>query len=736
MTGRFGLVFLGLLTLVGCRSNDSTGEGGDAGARIEDARLRALLGAEASRNIRRVDPSLASSRDPRLRRARARALARSGDPDARPALVHALSDSDLTVIAWSAYGLGELCTSDNDQDTVSRLTLRAAALLSAQSPGTNADPLSGPATKPNLDPWYALADALGRCASPLAERTLRGWLRLGGSVAEAAALGLGRAASETRHLDTSTLVALLDASEAKDPVSTALYPLSRLSHLDEMVKNRLLQLVTKLIKSSGHSRRFAIRAASLCGLGAAPLLQGVLLDPSRYDMAERADAARGLANLGEAGQQALGRVLAHLSVSVSANHAALVSSQWGPLIETLEGLDQVVPEAVDSLAKLANLPAPDGESEIAVRRTTRLRCAAAALLAANNPNSRRLLACDPDPNGSYGQLALLEVLDRGSLSSDRARRFVALANAKSPEVRMQALRILGRHPDFPDTADVLTSALSSSSQGVVAVASTVLTEQPELANSAATSPQGRRSSVHSGSRNTPRDRLRPAPKLLAALLDAFERTWPEDAIEVRVRLMDAAGALGALSVKPSLDRACGSKLVVMRQAAERALRALGEPTRRCPRPPPQAMNLPPLALSGSFRLKFDTDVGPLELTLDARFAPLAVHRVLALVGSGFYDHIRVHRAVPGFVVQLGDRGADGYGGTDRPPLVSEPTPLPFSKGDVGMATTGADTASSQFFVTLGPYPHIGGQNAWIGRAGDAWDLLSEGDLIRRVSLLP
>jgi hypothetical protein len=62
-------------------------------------------------------------------------------------------------------------------------------------------------------PADAISDALGRCAGTEAEGTLRAWLK--GSVlrGEAAALGLGRIASQTGKLEDATRVALLDAAD-------------------------------------------------------------------------------------------------------------------------------------------------------------------------------------------------------------------------------------------------------------------------------------------------------------------------------------------------------------------------------------------------------------------------------------------------------------------------------------------------------------------------------------------
>jgi cyclophilin family peptidyl-prolyl cis-trans isomerase len=131
-----------------------------------------------------------------------------------------------------------------------------------------------------------------------------------------------------------------------------------------------------------------------------------------------------------------------------------------------------------------------------------------------------------------------------------------------------------------------------------------------------------------------------------------------------------------------------------------------------------------------------TDVGELRLRLDGRETPLAVARVAELVRAGFYDGMVIHRAVPGFVVQFGDRGGDGFGGSDRPVLPCETSLAPFQQGRVGIALAGRDTGSSQLFVTLGPLPHLDGNYSLIGSAEGDWDRLAVGDVIQRARIKP
>jgi cyclophilin family peptidyl-prolyl cis-trans isomerase len=136
-------------------------------------------------------------------------------------------------------------------------------------------------------------------------------------------------------------------------------------------------------------------------------------------------------------------------------------------------------------------------------------------------------------------------------------------------------------------------------------------------------------------------------------------------------------------------------------------------------------------LARPVQVAFETDAGPISMRFDPSLAPVAVTRLVALARSGFYTGVAVHRVVPGFVAQLGDRGGDGYGGSGEL-LRCETSPVPFGPGDVGIALAGRDTGSSQFFVTLARTPHLDGEYAWIGHADGNWDAVAEGDVVRAV----
>jgi cyclophilin family peptidyl-prolyl cis-trans isomerase len=663
-----------------------------------------LLGAELRRDPGAVPEDDLIAIEDAKREAAVRALARIQDEQSFAALAKALSDEKPAVVAWAAFGVGHLCRT-REPEAVRKLVLRATT-VSAQPP----DPARDTALR-------ELSLAIGRCASEEAERSLRAWLRLEPELAELAALGLAQLARRRKRLDDATIAALLDAA-AKQGSGAYFHPLESLPGLGSAAQQRLLEVARPVLERAEPARAFAIRALAKGDAEAAhPLM--VLLEAASTSDGERAEAARSLAALGDAGQSALAAALRQQARSLIDTNAWL-TSRHGVVLTMLEGL---APKSADpgALLELAQLPLGD-EAPPLLRRKIMLRCRAAALLAGRASASETLLGCDPSPatERREGALALLRVLGRGSLAGARGARFRELAQSSDRVVREAALELLMAHDELPEIAELLANGLSAKEAGVRATAAKVLSRYPA------------RAQLPSESVKQP---AAPAidPRVVQALTSQLGDVATSNNIELSSLLLDAAVALELLGAKPALERACASANPTLRLHAERGLIALGDAKRRCPGV--VGSGEPGQPPSREVRLELETDVGSFSLTLRGEQSPFAVERLVDLARSGFYDGQLVHRVVPGFVVQFGDPDGDGFGGPDLPPLRCQLGPEPFEPGSVGIALAGRDTGSSQLFVALRRAPHLDGDYSLIGRAEPGWERLAPGDRILKVRVL-
>ncbi len=152
------------------------------------------------------------------------------------------------------------------------------------------------------------------------------------------------------------------------------------------------------------------------------------------------------------------------------------------------------------------------------------------------------------------------------------------------------------------------------------------------------------------------------------------------------------------------------------------------------------LSTPPLIVVETSKGTFAFETFPNE-------APKTVAHVVGLVRRGFYDGQRIHRALPGFVVQFGDpqtrdltmralwgRGAAASSGT--PVGLAEASPRRrHQAGAVGVSHMGDPSqADSQIYITLAPRPDLDGQYTIFAHVIEGEDVparLQVGDAIRR-----
>ena len=98
-------------------------------------------------------------------------------------------------------------------------------------------------------------------------------------------------------------------------------------------------------------------------------------------------------------------------------------------------------------------------------------------------------------------------------------------------------------------------------------------------------------------------------------------------------------------------------------------------------------------------LNFALDTGDVKIKLRPDLAPGHVARIKELVGEGFYDGVKFHRVIPGFMAQGGCPQGTGMGGSDKVDLQAEFNAEPHVRGTCSMARTSApNSANSQFFI--------------------------------------
>ncbi len=123
-----------------------------------------------------------------------------------------------------------------------------------------------------------------------------------------------------------------------------------------------------------------------------------------------------------------------------------------------------------------------------------------------------------------------------------------------------------------------------------------------------------------------------------------------------------------------------------------------------------------------------TDAGSMVLDLAEDEAPLAVGSFVFLARNHFYDGVRFHRVIAGFMAQSGDpnsvSGAPSTWGLGGPgyAFANETSSLRYdARGVLGMANAGPDTNGSQFFITFSAQPGLDGGYTIFGRLleGDA-----------------
>lgn len=98
-------------------------------------------------------------------------------------------------------------------------------------------------------------------------------------------------------------------------------------------------------------------------------------------------------------------------------------------------------------------------------------------------------------------------------------------------------------------------------------------------------------------------------------------------------------------------------------------------------------------------LVIDLKGGQVVIKLRPDLAPKHVERVKTLAAEGFYNGVKWHRVIEGFMAQTGDPTGTGMGGSKLPDLPAEFSKEPYKRGTIGAARTqDPNSANSQFFI--------------------------------------
>jgi peptidyl-prolyl cis-trans isomerase B (cyclophilin B) len=134
-----------------------------------------------------------------------------------------------------------------------------------------------------------------------------------------------------------------------------------------------------------------------------------------------------------------------------------------------------------------------------------------------------------------------------------------------------------------------------------------------------------------------------------------------------------------------------------------------------------------------YKVNMETSLGTIKFKLFNNEAPKTVENFVRLIDKKFYDGLTFHRIIPKFMIQGGDPTGTGNGGESiyGRDFEDEFSPtLKFNKkGLLAMANRGANTNTSQFFITVdsSSYPFSGLNNVHtiFGEVIEGFDILEK-----------
>jgi cyclophilin family peptidyl-prolyl cis-trans isomerase len=119
----------------------------------------------------------------------------------------------------------------------------------------------------------------------------------------------------------------------------------------------------------------------------------------------------------------------------------------------------------------------------------------------------------------------------------------------------------------------------------------------------------------------------------------------------------------------------------------------------------------------TYTWKLETSVGEVRFKLLDKVAPMHVSSTIYLTRLGYYNNLKFHRVIAGFMAQGGDPQGNGRGGPGyKYDGEFDDAVVHDSGGKLSMANSGPGTDGSQFFITFKATPHLDGKHTIFGEA--------------------
>jgi len=134
---------------------------------------------------------------------------------------------------------------------------------------------------------------------------------------------------------------------------------------------------------------------------------------------------------------------------------------------------------------------------------------------------------------------------------------------------------------------------------------------------------------------------------------------------------------------------------------------------------------------------FETNRGTIVAELYDKDAPKTVENFETLANKGFYDGVKSHRVIPGFVIQGGDPNSRDFASGDprigsggpgyKIKCETKGNPRTHELGALSMAHAGKDTGGSQFFIVLDENNtrHLNGVHTVFGKVTTGLDIVKQ-----------